>query len=128
MCRIIVCIYYNDFVSCTGSNQVEPCLFAATAGSMMIRYNLTIPAPQERFSQPATGQVLGECSIMWCHSSWWQPVIIWHWPILTFEWLNFDWMNLHYGGANEMTVIVKQCLAPYHWWYLYSLLAHNKLV
>ena len=48
----------------SGSNQVEPCLFAATAGSMMIRYGLTIPAPQERFSQPATGQVMGELSMV----------------------------------------------------------------
>lgn len=43
---------------------MEPCLFAATAGSMMIRYSLTIPAPQERFSQPATGQVMGELQIL----------------------------------------------------------------
>ena len=39
---------------------MEPCLFAATAGSMMIRYSLTVPPPQERFSQPATGQVMGK--------------------------------------------------------------------
>ena len=61
--------YDNHFVmfTCTGSNQMEPCLFAVTAGSMMIRYSLTIPAPQERFSQPATGQVMGELQILIIH-------------------------------------------------------------
>ena len=56
-------MYVLMMVNCTGSSQMEPCLFAATAGSMMIRYTLTIPAPQERFSQPATGQVMGELRI-----------------------------------------------------------------
>ena len=39
---------------------MEPCLFAATAGSVVIRYTLNIPAPEERLTRPTTGLVLGE--------------------------------------------------------------------
>ncbi|XP_065899647.1 LLGL scribble cell polarity complex component 2-like [Dysidea avara] len=44
----------------TGTQQVEPCLFAATAGSVVIRYTLNIPAPEERLTRPTTGLVLGK--------------------------------------------------------------------
>jgi len=50
---------YNSSVF-TGANQVEPCLFVATAGSVMIRYTLNIPPPEERLTQPTTSLVLGE--------------------------------------------------------------------
>jgi len=48
----------------TGTNQVEPCLFVATAGSVVIRYTLNIPAPEERLTQPTTGLVIGELCLV----------------------------------------------------------------